>query len=285
MRSGLQPRLVWTDDREDGVPQNTVERAADIIAEARRRRARLGRLPATVAPGTVDEGYLVQEAVHRRLAAEGLETVAGWKIGCTTATMQDYLGIGQPCAGRVPPAGLFASGAILEPGSFVRVGIECEIAALMGAGLPPRDSPYDVTDVARAVGSYAVAIEVVDDRYEDWREMGAPALVADDFFAAGCVLGEWVGADRCPNLAKAVGRTLVNGQERGRGIGADVMGHPVRALTWLANLLAERGQGLRAGDFVLTGSLVRTVWLDPGDRVEVAVEGLGAVALFLARRS
>ena len=50
-----------------------------------------------------------------------------------------------------------------------------------------------------AIEAYHPAIEIVDDRYVKWETMGAPTLVADDFFAAGCVLGR-----RC----RATGRRI-----------------------------------------------------------------------------
>jgi 2-keto-4-pentenoate hydratase len=107
--------------------------------------------------------------------------------------------------------------------------------------------------------------------------MGAPTLVADDFFAAGCVLGEPVACEAAPDLLAVVGRALINGVEVGRGTGADVLGHPHHALAWLANHLADEGRSLHAGQLVLTGSLVKTVWLTAGDRVTMELEGLGRV--------
>jgi 2-oxo-3-hexenedioate decarboxylase/2-keto-4-pentenoate hydratase len=74
------------------------------------------------------------------------------------------------------------------------------------------------------------------------------------------------------------GRALINHQEVGQGTGADVLGHPFHALAWLANHLASKGRGLQAGQIVLTGSLVKTVWLKPGDRVVMELDGLGTVA-------
>ena len=74
----------------------------------------------------------------------------------------------------------------------------------------------------------------------------------------------------------------INGQERGRGLGGDVLGHPFTALTWLANQLAGYGIGLRSGQVVLTGSVVATQWVERGDRVRVAVEGLGAAEVVFA---
>ena len=76
----------------------------------------------------------------------------------------------------------------------------------------------------------------------------------------------------------STGRAVINGKEAGRGTGADVLGHPHNALAWLANHLAAEGKGLHAGQIVLTGSLVKTVWLKAGDDVVMELEGLGQVA-------
>jgi len=109
--------------------------------------------------------------------------------------------------------------------------------------------------------------------------MGAPTLVADDFFAAGCVLGKavWCAPRRRTLASRSRAAPIVNGKEAGRGTGADVLGHPHNALAWLANHLAEEGKGLHAGQIVLTGSLVKTVWLDAGDSVKMELDGLGTV--------
>ena len=103
--------------------------------------------------------------------------------------------------------------------------------------------------------------------------------MADDFFAAGCVLGKPVARSVAPDLLEVVGRAVINGDEAGRGTGADVLGHPHHALAWLANHLAADGKGLRAGQIVLTGSLVKTVWLGAGDEVVMDLSGLGTVAV------
>src|SRR4029078_9583739 len=117
-----------------------------------------------------------------------------------------------------------------------------------------------------AIEAYMPAIEIVDDRYVQWETLGAPTLVADDFFAAGCVLGEPVARNNAPDLLEGTGRALLNGEEAGRGSGADVLGHPHHALAWLANHLAAEGRGLHAGPIVVTGSLAKTGRLDTAHR-------------------
>jgi 2-keto-4-pentenoate hydratase len=252
--------------------------AAERIAAARRARMPLAALPADVAPRDEADGYRIQHALHDLLQPD-FGPLVGHKIGCTSAVMQQYLGIPHPCSGGVFEKSVHRSGAVLRHGDFVRVGVECEIAVRLGRDLPPSDAPFTAERVAGAIEAYLPAIEIVDDRYADWRGIGAPTLVADDFFAAGCVLGEAVPQSAVPDLLTLVGRASINGVEVGRGTGADVLGHPHHALAWLANHFADGGQGLRAGEIVLTGSLVQTIWLEANDRVEMDLSGLGTVAV------
>ena len=187
--------------------------------------------------------------------------------------MQQYLNIPHPCSGGVFAKGVHDSGVSLSAKDFVRVGVECEIAVRLARDLAPTEAPFTAEWVAEAIDAYYPAIEIVDDRYVRWETMGAPTLVADDFFAAGCVLGQAVPRSSAPDLLKVTGRALINGNEAGQGTGADVLGHPHHALAWLANHLAADGKGLRAGEIVLTGSLVKTVWLNAGDRVMMELRG------------
>jgi 2-keto-4-pentenoate hydratase len=250
--------------------------AAKTIAAARRDRAPLRPLAGDAAPRTEAEGYRIQDAVHELLAAD-FGALAGYKIGCTSPVMQRYLDIPHPCGGGVFARGVHESGASLSYRDFVRVGVECEIAVRLARDLAASQAPFTADAVAQAIEAYLPAIEIVDDRYARWETMGAPTLVADDFFAAGCVLGKPVARSAAPDLLEVVGRALINGVEAGQGTGADVLGHPHNALAWLANHLAASGKDLRAGEIVLTGSLVKTLWLNAGDSVVMELAGLGTV--------
>ncbi|MGB8400346.1 2-keto-4-pentenoate hydratase, partial [Bradyrhizobium sp.] len=206
--------------------------AAQVIASARRARTRLASLASEIAPRDEAEGYRVQRAVHDLLLPrEG--GLVGYKIGCTSAVMQRYLDIPHPCAGGVFARGVHEAGARLQARDYVRAGVECEIAVRLEQDLPASGAPFTAETVAPAIGAYHPAIEIVDDRYVKWETMGAPTLVADDFFAAGCVLGEAVARGSAPDLLEVIGRAVINGVEAGRGTGADVLGHPHRALAWL----------------------------------------------------
>src|ERR1700748_403972 len=250
--------------------------AAQVIPTSRRSRAALRALPPDIAPKDEAEGYRVQRALHDLMLPE-CGALVGYKIGCTSKVMQQYLDIPHPCGGGVFARGVHDSGVRLRSADYVRVGVECEIAVRLGRPLAAGQGPFTAENVTSAIAAYHPAIEIVDDRYAQWETLGAPTLVADDFFAAGCVLGAAVPRAAAPDLLAVEGRALINGAEVGSGTGADVLGHPHHALAWLANHLADEGRGLHAGQIVLTGSLVKTVWLKAGDHVVMELDGLGTV--------
>jgi 2-oxo-3-hexenedioate decarboxylase/2-keto-4-pentenoate hydratase len=256
---------------------SVIQRAARTIADYRLKRRRLPALDAALRPADEAAAYEVQAALHDVLTAAGLGVVAGHKIGCTTAVMQAFLRIPNPCAGGVFASTIWQTPARLRHADFLRVGVECEIVVRLDRDLAPADAPFNRDAVAHAVGACMAGMELVDDRYVDYKSLDTPTLIADDFFDAGCVLGKPVDHWRRLDLTALTGLTRINGVEVGRGCSQDVMGHPFEALAWLANNLARRGRGLRAGEFVFTGSVVETKWVNRGDRVAMTIDGLGDV--------
>ena len=256
--------------------QNDLAAAARTIRDHRLARRPLPPLPPAARPEDETQAYAVQDALHALLVPE-LGAVCGHKIGCTTPVMQAFLRIPNPCAGGVFAATVHSSPARVAHAQYLHVGVECEMVVRLGRDLPASDLPYTRASVADAVVACMAGMEIVDDRYVDYKTLDTPTLIADDFFDAGCVLGEPVRDWRALDLTALTGITCINGTEVGRGRGADVMGHPFEALAWLANNLSRRGRGLVAGQFVFTGSVVETKWVNRGDRVEMEIEGLGRV--------
>lgn len=256
-----------------------IERLVELYVAARHRRSPVpAPLPPGCRPPSLEEAYRVQTALNERLGSS-LGAVCGRKVGCTTPVMQRYLEIGHPCAGALYAGGVHRSPATVAHGGLWRPGVECEIAVRLGRPLPVQAAPFDRADVAGAVESCMAAIEIVDDRYDDFRALDAASLIADDFFSAGAVLGAPVPAWPSLDLAAVRGAMTINDEEVGAGVGADVMGHPFEALAWLANHAAATGRPLAEGDVVLMGSVVETRWVEPGDRVRIEIEGLGEASV------
>jgi 2-keto-4-pentenoate hydratase len=251
--------------------------AADWIAARRLAGRSIADLPATLRPADEAGGYALQAALRDRLAAR-LGPPIGWKVGATTRAMQALLNVPAPCAGEMLRGGLHHGRAALSHAAFCRVGIECEIA--MELARPLGDAgPVDEQRAAAAVGRIFPAAEIVDDRYGDFRNFGVPSLIADFFFHHGVVLGEPVADWRGIDLGAATGTTRANGEAKVAGRGADVLGHPMRSLAWLANRLRDLGRVLEPGQLVMTGSLPLPYWAAAGDRVEIEIGGLGGVRI------
>jgi len=255
--------------------QDAIEEAARLLARARLERAPLEALPEACRPGDEAEAYAVQARLHGLQEAAGLGARVGWKIGCTTPVMQSYMGIDHPCAGGLFAGALAEDSARYDFDGFCRVGVECEIVVRLGAELTPAGAPYARETVVGAVAACMAGIEVVDDRFRDFRKVDVWTMAAGDFFNAGCVLGPAVAGFDPLGLDALTGRMTVNGAAAGQGQGRDILGHPLEALAWLANLKARQGLGLAAGEIVMLGSVVETKWLTRGDVVEVEIESLG----------
>ena len=258
---------------------DAVHKAATILGSARLDRRPVHPLPDDCRPASLPEAYDIQAALHALRGQATGDKLAGYKIGCTTPVMQQLVGVDAPAYGGVFAADVHAKAAAYRLGDFQMPGIECEIAVRLGSDLDPAAAPFDRHSAAAAIEACMAAMEVVDNRYGDFKAIGAPTLVADDFFHDSCVIGEavtdWHGLD----FERLRGRTLIDGAEVGTGLGADVMGHPFEAVAWLANALADRGRGLEAGQIILTGSVVATQWIDkaPTETVTI-IEGLGLVS-------
>jgi 2-keto-4-pentenoate hydratase len=208
------------------------------------------------------------------MRAEGAP-VAGYKIGLTSARMQAMCGIDQPVAGVVLGPRVHASGVVLDAASYGRLGLEFEIGVRLARDLPPAGRAFTRDDIAAAVGAVFPAVELVDDRRCDYKTLDVLSLVADNSWNAGIVVGApqsaWPALDACEAIVWA------DGVELDRGFGRDALGHPFNPLTWLANHLAAAGAALKAGDIVMTGSIVPTQFPTRPTRYRYALAGLGEV--------
>jgi 2-keto-4-pentenoate hydratase len=253
------------------------EKATRLVALFRDRR-RTDVLPPELYPADLDEAYAIRAAYEEIEEAVGRGAVAGCKIAITTKVMQELCGIAEPCYGAIFSNEVHRGKATLRAQRYGRIAIETEIAVRLGEDLPHGG---DRDRVAGAVESCMAAIELIEDLNYDYKRLDAPALVAGNCWNAGIVIGEPVTDWRGLDLATLSARLTINGREIGRGVGADVMGHPLNALAWLANKRAEHGKPLRRGMVVMTGSIVATKYPEPGDRCLVEIDRLGTVELAL----
>jgi 2-keto-4-pentenoate hydratase len=251
--------------------------AADALLELRRARRQTRGLPAEIAPGSEAEGATAQLALARLM---GAMPPAGFKIGATGKRMQAYLGLDGPAAGFMAATGLHGSGARLRFADFLNPGVECEVAVRLARDLPP--GPCSPEQAEAAVGELMAGIELVENRFHDLAAVGVPTMIADQVFHAGAVLGD-PGPDwRRLDIPALTGQMSVDGEVRERGVAADLLGHPMNCLAWLAGSgVAAAFGGLKAGQIVMLGSVTPPIWLDRPGQVTVEFAPLPPVTLTL----
>jgi|SRR5579872_108901 len=254
--------------------------AAESLLSEHGRGAHFKPFAAAVGITNVRDAYTVQrEYVRLQMQARAV-AAAGYKIGLTSKRMQDMCAIDSPIAGVVLSDRIHPSGVTLRPSAYGRLGVEFEIAVRLKRDLRADKGAPTLGDVADAVDAVAPAFELIDDRHADYRALDALSLIADNAWNAGVVLGEFVPAP--PDLASVEGAVSIDGQMVDHGFGRDVLGHPFHPVAWLAGHLGETGSALKAGDIVMTGSIVTTKFPDGPAAYRFDISGLGVVELAIA---
>jgi len=125
------------------------------------------------------------------------------------------------------------------------------------------------------IDGVCAAIELVDDRSADYSNLDVLSLVADNSWNGGIVLSEF--ATKWPDLEAVLGRATKDRVAIGEGSGRDILGHPFNSVAWLATQLASRGVGLKAGQVVMTGSVMKTVFPEEDASYRFELGGIGFV--------
>jgi 2-keto-4-pentenoate hydratase len=230
-------------------------------------------------PATISDAYDIQDRFVALLRAQQGAT-AGYKIGLTSAAMQSFCGIDHPIAGVVLAKRVHRSGTTISRAGFGRLGIEFEIAVRIRSDIPATDRPYGAATIAPYIDGVCAAIEVVDDRNAAYEKLDVRSLVADNSWNAGVVLTDF--AATWPNLEAVLGKATKDGAPIGEGYGRDILGHPFNSVAWLAGQLASRGEALKAGQIVMTGSVMKTVFPSDNATYRFNVEGLGTAEVHVA---
>ena len=212
--------------------------------------------------------YAVQDATLARLGPTG-----GWKVGAKGPALE-------PNCAPLPASGLLAGPVRLIGSPWQLRGIEVEVALRLGKDLVPDSDSPDPAMLHAAIDSVLPVIEVVETRLADWRQSDPLAQLADLQSHGALVLG-------APSALSAAGLDLrtvqaylaFDGQPVASTRGANPAADIWRLLGWLAWHCAQRGQPLRAGQIVTTGSCTGMLFAPEGAHVQAELAGIGRVEL------
>ena len=224
-----------------GERERELMQAAALLLDARRTNKPIDDLPAGLRPATLEEAYFVQD----RLALAYGE-IGGRKVGAPTADAT-------PMFAPMPLAWIASNHAELGGRHRFR-GLEAEIAFQMGTDLSPREKAYSREEVVAAIASCHPAIEVIESGLTDPLKAEKLSMIADiqmhGAFVYGAAIANWQAID----FSKERVVLAVDGVVRVDRTGSNTSGDLMRLLPWLANEGAARTGGLKAGQWITTGS-------------------------------
>jgi 2-keto-4-pentenoate hydratase len=248
--------------------------AAAAVLQARRHRQPIARISESHGIAGLDAAYAVAE-INIRTQLEHGRRIVGLKVGLTSKAVQQQLGVDQPDFGMLLDDMEYLNGSEVHMNRLLQPKVEAEVAFVVGRDLPQRVPHYGEFLASLA---YALpAIEIVDSVIADWK-ISLVDTVADNASSGLYVLGDQpveIGRLALGALGMEMKK---NGQPVSTGSGAACLGHPLRAAYWLARTMAERGQGLRQGQVILSGALGPMVPVAAGDLVHASIGALGDVS-------
>lgn len=247
---------------------------AEFLHSAEIEKREVVRITADYPEMTVEEAYRVQEELVGIKLEQG-HRIVGPKMGLTSQAKMKQMGVEDPIYGYVFDYMLIPDGGTLSMSDVIHPKVEVEIAFVMGKDV---EGPGITAAQILAATEYVIpALEIIDSRYENFK-FTLPDVIADNASTSRVVFGNrMVRPDQLE--LDLVGATLsINGEIKDLGAGAAVVGHPASSLAMLANMLAKKGEKIKAGDVIMSGGITGAIMLNVGDTVSAKLDGLGEIS-------
>ncbi|ANQ85045.1 4-oxalocrotonate decarboxylase [Azoarcus olearius] len=252
-----------------------IVRLCERVEGAQTRAYAIPKLTDEYPAMTIADGYAVQSELRRRYLAQGHRLV-GWKAGLTSKAKMKQMGVDVPSIGFLTDRMARPENAAISTADLVHPRVECEVAFVMKREL--RGPGCTAADVLAATDYVLPAVEIIDSRFAGFK-FDLPSVIADNGSSA-----RFVGGGRARYVEELDLRTLgvvleKNGEIVAMGASAAVLGHPAEAIAMLVNILADLGETLPAGSFVMSGGITEAIAVQPGDSVVARFQELGSVSM------
>lgn len=252
-----------------------IVRLTERIEGAQTRAYAIPKLTNEYPHMTHGDGYAVQMELRRRFIAQGHRHV-GWKAGLTSKAKMQQMGVNVPSIGFLTDRMARPENSAISTSDLVHPRVECEVAFVTKADLAGPKCTKE--DVLAATDYVLPAVEIIDSRFSGFK-FDLESVIADNGSSA-----RYVGGGRARDPRDLDLRTLgvvmeKNGEMVAMGAAAAVLGHPAEAVAMLVNILAELGETLPAGSFVMSGGITEAIAVKPGDNVIARFQELGSVSM------
>ncbi len=244
-----------------------VTQAADILTARRIDGTQGDRLPDNCRPTDIDSALAIQAAISERWCDLMNDSIGGWKCGLPGPDKIVAAPIYTRTIDSIPPISLWPKND--------KARVEPELAFFFGTDLPSRSTAYTPAEIDAAIVRTHLALELINSRYSEPKTCSFPEMLADGLVNQGLFIGPEVDAE----LARAASEfkisvTCSNG-ENSEHQGRHPNIHPRAPLYWLVEFLRAQGEGISAGQAVITGSFAGVIEVPLNTDINFNYAGLG----------
>ena len=222
-------------------------------------------------PINLEEAYAIQSISLGRRYIRG-EKWVGLKLGFTSKAKMEQMGVHDLIWGRLTDQMNIQDKGKLVFDRFIHPRAEPEIAFLLKETI---ESPITLDQAVDCLAGVAVAIEVIDSRYQNFK-FSLEDVVADNCSSAAFVLGPW--QDPSTSVQNLPMELMINGEIVQSGNSNAILGNPLASLVDAIRLGLANGEVLRKGSIILAGAATPAVFLKEGQQVQAKAGHLGSVS-------
>lgn len=259
---------------KNNLTQQQVEQLAEHLENAELQAKEVTKITDDYPDMTYRDAFDIQWEIRRRKEERG-NRIVGMKMGLTSWAKMSQMGVEHPCYGFLADYFHVPEGAEIKHDELIHPKIEAELAFVTNKELS--GPGCHIGDVLHATDFVMPAIEVIDSRYKDFR-FDLKSVIADNSSSSRFITGGDMKKPQSLAL-KTLGVVMeVNGKIVETGAGAAVLGHPAASVAMLANMLAERGEVIPAGSYIMIGAITAAVQMNKGDSFAVYFHDLGTIS-------
>lgn len=243
--------------------------------KAQKNKVEIPKLTKELVPDlSIEDAYLVQARVVELIQKAGERgDVLAPKLGLTSKAKMEQMGVEAPIYGYLFE-NMVVTGNRVKVSDHIHPKVEPDIGIVLKNDLQgPGVTKEDVMANIDYVFSCA---EIIDSRFQNF-DFDLPSVIADNTSASGAVFSSEKHAIKDLDLVTEKVTLKINGEVKAEGDGSAVLGHPAEPIAFLANLLGEKGEKVKAGEPIMTGGMTQAFRMNAGDKVEIIYSNLAPI--------
>lgn len=228
---------------------------------------------------SIEEAYDVQDLVTEKRIESG-ETIAGFKVGCTSNSIRKQFGLSEPINGKLFYPHTAEGQVYFDWSNYIHCAIEPEMVLRIGKTLEGKNL-LD-RDLIDAIDYVSPGIEIHE--YNFWiKPPSIQELICSGGIHTGLIIGDQRVSPEGLHFKDEKFSVYKNDSFITSAPASEIMGGPIHSLRWLVNFLTDRGLSLEKDSFVIPGSPVELVHIDQDLELKIVIENVGSVSVYFKK--